>query len=71
MGTQNIGKPPATYRRWNGKQYILDEFTYSGLTENDATKRAKMWRENGYSTRSVKIEKDGKIGYILYRQYEP
>lgn len=68
MGTQNIGKPPATYRRWNGKQYLLDEQTYFGVTASVAIKYKKEWKIRGYSARAVKLQ-NGK--YLIYRQYEP
>lgn len=59
-------KKPATYKKIDGAQYILDEFSEFGLSKEFAEKRKLMWKAHGYSVRLVLIS-DKK--YLVYRAY--
>jgi len=55
-----------TYREFNEKTYMIDEFTYFGLEKSDAEKRKDMWKQNGHKARCIK----NAIGkYVIYREY--
>jgi len=53
------------FRDFNGKTYILDEFSYFGISKSDAEKRKVMWKKIGLGTRCIKKE-NGK--YVIYRE---
>ncbi len=55
-----------TFRKFNSKTLMLDEFSYSGISKSDAEKRKAMWGKSGFSTRCVK-KANGK--YVAYREY--
>ena len=55
-----------TYREFNEKTYMIDEFTYFGLEKSDAEKRKIMWKQNGLKARCIK-KTMGK--YVIYREY--
>jgi len=38
-----------TYRKFNGKTFMLDEFSYSGIRKSDTEKRKAMWKKNCWS----------------------
>jgi hypothetical protein len=55
-----------TFRDFNGKTYILDEFSYFGISKSDAEKRKAMWKKSRLGTRCIK-KANGK--YVVYREY--
>lgn len=55
-----------TFREFNGHTFMLDEFSYSGISKSDAEKRKGMWRKKGLGARLVK-KANGK--YVVYREY--
>jgi hypothetical protein len=55
-----------TFRKFNDKTFMLDEFSYSGICKSDAEKRKSMWKKNGLGARCIK-KTNGK--YIVYREY--
>ncbi|WP_230627548.1 hypothetical protein [Methanosarcina barkeri] len=55
-----------TFRKFNGKTFMLDEFSYSGVCKSDAEKRKSMWKKNGLGVRCIK-KTNGK--YVVYREY--
>jgi hypothetical protein len=55
-----------TYREFNGKTYILDEFSYFGLSKSDTEKRKAMWKKSGLGVRCIK-KANGK--FVVYREY--
>jgi hypothetical protein len=55
-----------TFRKFNGKTYMLDEFSYLGLSESVAEKRKAMLKKNGLRVRCIK-KANGK--YVIYREY--
>jgi hypothetical protein len=55
-----------TFRKFNGKTYMLDELSYSGLDKSDAEKRKAMIKKSGLGIRCVK-KANGK--YVIYREY--
>lgn len=55
-----------TYREFNGKTYMLDEFSYFGLEKSDAEKRKAMLKKSGLGARCIK-KANGK--YVVYREY--
>jgi hypothetical protein len=55
-----------TFREFNGKTYLLDEFSYFGISKSEAEKRKAMWNKSGYGARCVK-KANGK--YVVYREY--
>jgi hypothetical protein len=55
-----------TFRDFGGRIYILDEFSYFGISKSNAEKRKAMWKKNRFGTRCIK-KANGK--YIVYRGY--
>jgi hypothetical protein len=55
-----------TFREFNGKTYMLDEFSYFGISKSDAEKRKAMWKKSGLGARCIK-KANGK--YVVYREY--
>jgi hypothetical protein len=55
-----------TFREFNGKTYMLDEFSYFGICKSDAEKRKVMWKKSGLGARCIK-KANGK--YVIYREY--
>jgi hypothetical protein len=55
-----------TFRKFNGKTYILDEFSYSGISKSDAEIRKAMWKNSGLGAR---LEKKANGKYVVYREY--
>ncbi len=55
-----------TFREFNGKIYLLDEFSYFGISKPDAEKRKTMWKKSGLGARLIK-KANGK--YVVYREY--
>lgn len=55
-----------TFREFNGKTFMLDEFSYFGINKSDAEKRKALWKKSGYGARLVK-KANGK--YVVYREY--
>jgi len=55
-----------TFRKFSGKTFMLDEFSYSGICKSDAEKRKAMWKMNGLGARCIK-KTNGK--YVVYREY--
>jgi hypothetical protein len=55
-----------TFRKFNGKTYMLDEFSYLGLSESVAEKRKAMLKKNGLRVKCIK-KANGK--YVIYREY--
>ena len=43
-----------TFREFNGKIYLLDEFSYFGISKPDAEERKTMWKKSGLGARLVK-----------------
>lgn len=56
-----------TFRQFNGKTFMLDEFTYSGISKAEAEKRKAMWKKNGLSARCIK-KANGR--FVVYREYQ-
>jgi hypothetical protein len=56
-----------TFREFNGKTHMLDEFSYFGISKSDAEKRKAMWKKSGLGARVIK-KANGK--YVLYREYQ-
>ena len=55
-----------TFREFNGKMYMLDEFSYFGLSKSDAEKRRAMIKKSVLGVRCIK-KANGK--YVIYREY--
>jgi len=55
-----------TYRKFNGKYFMLDEYTQYGITKQNATARKNMWKSKGHLVRMIEI---GNGKYVVYRQY--
>ena len=55
-----------TFRKFNGKTYMLDEFSYFGLSKSDAEKRRAMIKKSVLGVRCIK-KANGK--YVIYREY--
>jgi hypothetical protein len=55
-----------TFREFNGKTFILDEFSYLELSKSDAENRKTMRKKSGLRARCIK-ETNGK--YVVYREY--
>ena len=55
-----------TFRKFNGKTYMLDEFSYFGLSKSDAEKRKAMIKKSGLGVRCIK-KANGK--YVIYHEY--
>jgi histone acetyltransferase (RNA polymerase elongator complex component) len=55
-----------TFREFNGKTFMLDEFSYFGISKSDAEKRKEIWKKSGLGARLVK-KANGK--YVVYREY--
>ena len=55
-----------TFREFNGKTYLLDEFSYFGISKSDAEKRKAMWKKSGLGARLIK-KANGK--YVVYSEY--
>ena len=55
-----------TFREFNGKTFILDEFSYFGLSKSDSDNRKAMWKKSGLGARCIK-KANGK--YVVYREY--
>ena len=55
-----------TFREFNGKIYLLDEFSYFGIGKPDTEERKIMWKKSGLGARLVK-KANGK--YVVYREY--
>jgi hypothetical protein len=55
-----------TFREFNGKTYMLDEFSYFGISKAEAEKRKAMWKKSGLNARCVK-KSNGK--YVVYREF--
>lgn len=55
-----------TFREFNGKTYMLDELSYSGLEKSDAEKRKTMLKKSGLGARCIK-KANGK--YVVYREF--
>jgi hypothetical protein len=55
-----------TFREFNGKTYLLDEFSYFGISKSAAEKRKAMWKKSGLGARCIK-KANGK--YVVYREY--
>jgi hypothetical protein len=36
-----------TFREFNGKTFMLDEFSYFGISKAEAEKRKAMWKKSG------------------------
>ena len=43
-----------TLREFNGKTFMLYEFSYSGISKPDAEKRKAIWKKSGFGARLVK-----------------
>jgi hypothetical protein len=54
------------FRVFNGKTFMLDEFSYFGISKSDAEKRKATWKKSGLGARLVK-KANGK--YVVYREY--
>jgi hypothetical protein len=54
-----------TFREFKGKTYLLDEFSYFGISKAEAEKHKAMWKKSGLSSRCVK-KANGK--YVVYRE---
>ena len=48
------------------KHFMLDEFSYFGISKADAEKRKAMWKKSGLGARCIK-KANGK--YVIYREY--
>jgi histone acetyltransferase (RNA polymerase elongator complex component) len=55
-----------TFKEFNGKNFILDEFSYFGISKSEAEKRRAMWKKSGLGARLIK-KANGK--YVVYREY--
>ncbi len=55
-----------TFRELNGKTYMLDEYSYFGISKSDAEKRKDKWKKSGIGVRLVK-KANGK--YVVYLEY--
>jgi hypothetical protein len=63
----NSGNMHKTFREFNGKTYLLDEFSYFGISKSEAEKRKVMWKKSDLGARCVK-KANGK--YVVYREYQ-
>jgi hypothetical protein len=63
----NSGIMHKTFREFNGKTYLLDEFSYFGISKAEAEKRKAMWKKSGLGVRSIK-KANGK--YVVYHEYQ-
>jgi hypothetical protein len=66
MECTNSGIMHKTIRSFNGKKFVLDEFSYFGISKSEAEKRKTMWKKRGLGARSVK-KANGK--YVVYCEY--
>jgi hypothetical protein len=55
-----------TFREFNGKTFILDEFSYFGISKSEAEKRKAMWKKRGLCARCVK---KANSKYVVYHEY--
>jgi hypothetical protein len=55
-----------TFREFNGKTFMLDEFSYFGISKSDAEKRKAIWKKSGHRARLVK---KANGNYVVYREY--
>ena len=55
-----------TFREFNGKTYLLDEFSYFGISKSDAVKRKAMWKKSGLGARLI-TKANGKYVVIGHR----
>jgi hypothetical protein len=55
-----------TFRKFNDKTYMLDEFSYFGLSKSDAEKRKAMIKKSGLGVRCIKKANDK---YVIYCEY--
>jgi hypothetical protein len=55
-----------TFRKFNGKTYMLDEFSYFGLEKSDAERRKAMLKKSGLGARCIK-KANGK--YVVYLEF--
>jgi hypothetical protein len=56
-----------TFREFNGRTFILDEFSYFGISKSEAEKLKAKWKKSGLGARCVK-KANGK--YVVYREYQ-
>jgi len=56
-----------TFREFNGKTYLLDEFSYFGISKSETEKRKAMRRKSGLCVSCVK-KANGK--YVVHREYQ-
>jgi hypothetical protein len=56
-----------TFREFNGRTFMLDEFSYFGISKSDAEKRKALWKKNGFGARLVKKENGKHVVYMEYR----
>jgi hypothetical protein len=52
-----------TFREFNGKTYMLDEFSYFGISKAYAEKRKAIGKKSGFGARCI-IKANGK--YVVY-----
>jgi hypothetical protein len=52
-----------TFRKFSGKTYLLNEFSYFGISKSDAVKRKAVWKKSVVGARLVK-KANGK--YVYY-----
>jgi len=55
-----------TFIEFNSKTYMLDEFSYFGISKSNAEKRKAMWKKNGLGARCIKKANDK---YVVYWEY--
>ena len=55
-----------TFREYNSKTYMLNEFSYFSISKAEAKKRKAMWKKSGLGARWMK-KANGK--YLVYREY--
>jgi hypothetical protein len=50
----------------NDNVFMLDEFSYFGISKADAEKRKAMWKKSGLNARCAKKANEK---YVVYREY--
>jgi histone acetyltransferase (RNA polymerase elongator complex component) len=54
-----------TFREFKGKTFMLDEFSYFGISKSDAKKRKAIWKKSGVGARLIK---KANSKYVVYRE---
>jgi hypothetical protein len=55
-----------TFREFNVKTYLLDEYSYFGTSKSDSEKHKAMWKKSGLRARLIKKANSKNV---VYREY--